>query len=125
MKKTKQPSKRAWPRLPLAIPIFVRSRDHNGQDLLEFATALNISAGGALVAVRRSLPADSDITLEVPISPPQASHHLIDGSQKLRARVVRVTHQDGYQLVGLRFATPLVAHSNGSAIGKRKIASAV
>ena len=38
--------RRAWVRLPLAIPVFVRSRDQNGKDFLEFATAVNISAGG-------------------------------------------------------------------------------
>jgi len=34
--------------------MFVRSRDEKGKEFLEFATALNVSAGGALVAVRRS-----------------------------------------------------------------------
>ena len=48
--------RRKWTRLPLAIPVFVRSRDEKGKEFLEFATALNISAGGALVAVRRSSP---------------------------------------------------------------------
>jgi len=40
--------RRAWSRLPLPIPLFVRSRDSKGKDLLEFATALNVSAGGPL-----------------------------------------------------------------------------
>jgi len=40
--------RRKWPRLSLAIPVFVRSRDERGKDLLEFATALNVSAGGFL-----------------------------------------------------------------------------
>ncbi len=118
MKKTAQPTKRAWPRLPLAIPIFVRSRDRNGQDMLEFATALNISAGGALVAVRRSLPPDSDVTLEVPISPPQSSTPPIETSQKLKARVVRVTHEDGYQLVGFEFSNPLITRADDEAGAK-------
>lgn len=123
MKKTKNATKRAWPRLPLAIPMFVRSHDRNGQDMLEFATALNISAGGALVAVRRSLPPDSDVSLEVPISPPQASSQLIGGSQKLKARVVRVTHEDGYQLVGLEFSIPLAGNGTGKSVTRRKALS--
>jgi len=41
--------RRSWPRLPLAIPVFVRSRDEKGKEFLEFATALNVSAGGALI----------------------------------------------------------------------------
>jgi len=31
--------RRKWTRLPLAIPVFVRSRDDKGKELLEFATA--------------------------------------------------------------------------------------
>ena len=49
--------RRKWARLPLAIPVFVRSRDGKGKEFLEFATALNVSAGGMLVAIRRILPA--------------------------------------------------------------------
>jgi len=52
--------------LPLAIPVFVRSRDEKGKEFLEFATALNVSAGGALVAVRRSLPPTAQVLLEIP-----------------------------------------------------------
>ena len=44
--------RRKWTRLPLAIPVFVRSRDGKGKEFLEFATALNVSAGGMLVAIR-------------------------------------------------------------------------
>ena len=40
--------RRKWPRLPIAIPVFVRSRDEKGKELLEFATALNISAGRSI-----------------------------------------------------------------------------
>ena len=47
--------RRKWTRLPLAIPVFVRSRDEKGKEFLEFATALNVSAGGMLVAMRRAI----------------------------------------------------------------------
>ena len=61
--------RRKWARLPLAIPVFVRSRDEKGKEFLEFATALNVSAGGMLVAVRRSLPPVAQIRLEIPSAP--------------------------------------------------------
>ena len=51
--------------MPLAIPVFVRSRDEKGKEFLEFATALNVSAGGVLVAVRRSLPLAAQVLLEI------------------------------------------------------------
>ena len=61
--------RREWARLPLAIPVFVRSRDGKGKEFLEFATALNVSAGGMLVAIRRILPAVAQIQLEIPSAP--------------------------------------------------------
>jgi c-di-GMP-binding flagellar brake protein YcgR len=99
--------RRQWPRLPLAIPIFVRSRDEKGKDFLEFATAMNVSAGGALVAVRRSLPHSTQVSLEIPTAPFLAGKGQSQTSRNMQARAVRVEHADGYQLVGLRFTRPL------------------
>jgi c-di-GMP-binding flagellar brake protein YcgR len=117
---------RKWPRLPLAIPIFVRSRDEEGKELLEFATALNISAGGALVAVRRSLPLSAQVSLEIPSAPLVSGNSFPKASRTLRARTVRVTHVDGYHLLGLKFSRPLVpsARSGGQA-RQRKVSSPV
>ena len=65
-RKKLSPERRRWQRLPLAIPVFIRCQDENGKDILEFATALNVSAGGMLVAVRRMLPDVEQYSLEVP-----------------------------------------------------------
>ena len=117
--------RRKWTRLPLAIPVFVRSRDDQGREFLEFATALNISAGGALVAVRRSLPPTAQLVLEIPSAPLAATATLPPAARTLRARTLRVTHADGYHLLGLRFLRPLL-NSAGKAIRKkRKLGSAV
>ena len=83
--------RRKWPRLALAIPVFVRSRDEKGKEFLEFATALNVSAGGALVAVRRSLPLSAQVLLEIPSAPLAATTSLPKASRSLRAKAVRVT----------------------------------
>ena len=117
--------RRKWTRLPLAIPVFVRSRDDQGKEFLEFATALNISAGGALVAVRRSLPPTAQLVLEIPSAPLAATVALPPAARTLRARTLRVSHADGYHLLGLRFLRPLL-NSAGKAIRKkRKLGSAV
>ena len=100
--------RRKWPRLPLAIPVFVRSRDEKGKEFLEFATALNISAVGALVAVRRALPRSAQVLLEIPSAPLSAMPTLPKASRTLQARAVRVTHAEGYHLVGVKFAHPLL-----------------
>jgi hypothetical protein len=116
---------RQWPRLPIAIPVFVRSRDEKGKDLLEFATALNISAGGALVAVRRSLPLSAQVLLEIPSAPLSAVSSLPKAARNLRARALRVTHANGYHLVGLKFSHPLVEKGARPPSRPRKVASAL
>ena len=120
-----QIERRKWPRLPLAIPVFVRSRDEKGKEFLEFATALNISAGGALVAVRRSLPPAAQVLLEIPSAPLSATTTLPKASRTLRARTLRVTHAEGYHLVGLKFSRPLLNHVQGEQTVRRKVASSV
>jgi hypothetical protein len=117
--------RRQWPRLPIAIPVFVRSRDEKGKDLLEFATALNISAGGALVAVRRSLPLSARVLLEIPSAPLAAVSSLPKAARNLRARTLWVTHADGYHLIGLKFSHPLVSQAQSRPPRARKVASAL
>ncbi len=111
--------RRKWPRLPLAIPIFVRSRDEKGKDILEFATAMNVSAGGLLVAVRRSLPDSTQVMLEIPTAPSLAANVRSQATRNLRARTVRVIHGEGYHLLGLKFSKPL-ADTNGTHLASRR-----
>ncbi len=117
--------RRDWSRLPLAIPVFVRSQDENGKELLEFATALNVSAGGVLLVVRRSLPLSSQVSLEIPSAPLVASTTLPKTSKNLRARTVWVTHAEGCQLVGLKFTHPLVENEPDHRPRRRKLVSTV
>jgi len=102
-----QSERRKWSRLPLAIPVFVRSRDEKGKEFLEFATSLNVSAGGMLVAIRRTLPAITQIRLEIPSAPVAAMALLPRAARTLNAKTLRTTPADGYYLLGLKFARPL------------------
>lgn len=122
--KRMETERRKWARLPLAIPVFVRGRDDQGKECLEFATALNVSAGGMLVAVRRLLPGSSHVLLEIPSAPLLALSALPPTSRNLRARAMRTTHAEGYHLLGLKFLRPLL-RTTVSATGRRKFASAV
>jgi hypothetical protein len=117
--------RRKWPRLPLAIPIFVRSRDDKGKDVLEFATAMNVSAGGLLVAVRRSLPDSTQVMLEIPTAPSLAANVRSQATRNLKARTVRVIHAEGYHLIGLKFARPLAEVNGNNRSGRRKVPSTV
>ena len=89
--------------------MLLRGRDSEGKEFLEFATALNVSAGGALLATRRFLPPFSAIGLEVPSAPLPRTRALPRAVRRLRARLLRVTVVDGYQLWGLKFSSPLVS----------------
>jgi hypothetical protein len=116
--------RRKWARLPLAIPVFVRSRDGKGTEFLEFATALNVSAGGMLVAIRRVLPAIAQLRLEIPSAPVASVALLPSASRTLRAKTLRSTPADGYYLLGLKFTRPLLLGDDNHP-RRRKIASAV
>jgi c-di-GMP-binding flagellar brake protein YcgR len=123
--KTPMAERRRWPRLPLAIPVFVRTRLEQDKEHLEFATALNVSAGGMLVAVRRFLPATAEVSLEIPSAPLAAVTALPAASRTLRAKVLRTEHAEAYNLVGLKFSRPLVNDRVAIKVQRRKQASMV
>jgi hypothetical protein len=97
----------------LAVPIFVRGRDSEGKEFLEFATALNISAGGALLASRRYVQRLSQVNLEIPSAPLPASSSLPKVVRHLRARVLRIVAHNEYHLWALKFSPQL------SSVGQR------
>ena len=99
-----------------------QNRLEQDKEFLEFATALNVSAGGMLVAVRRSLPSMAEVSLEIPSAPLAALAALPRASRTLRAKVLRTEHAEAYNLVGLKFSRPLVndrRQSHGVTDGSR------
>lgn len=124
-RRTATTERRRWPRLPLAIPVFVRSRLEQDKEFLEFATALNVSAGGMLVAVRRSLPATTEVSLEIPSAPLAALASLPKSARTLRAKVLRTQHAEAYNLVGLKFSRPLANAAAKDRTARRKQSSLV
>ena len=115
---------RKWQRIPLAIPVFIRGVDTEGKEFLEFATALNISAGGALVATRRQIPRCARLSIEIPVAPVPRAVALPKSVRRLRAKLVRVTLGESYQLWGLKFAN-IISPDKGSKVtgAKRKVTS--
>ena len=102
--------RRKWERLPLAIPVFVRGLDPNGRQFVDFATALDISVGGALLAIHRFLPKGSKIMIEIPSAPVTNNHHKTPRAsrQRLYAKAVRVSDGENCKLMGLQFQKPLM-----------------
>jgi len=114
--------RRKWARLPLAIPVFVRSRDAQGKELLEFATALKVSAGGMLIAIRRVLPPIAQLRLEIPSAPITALAPLPQAARTLHAKTLRTSSAEGYYLLGIKFSRPLTLTSRPRA-KQRKLLS--
>jgi hypothetical protein len=118
--------KRRWARLKLAIPVFIRTQAVDGKETLEFATAVNVSVGGALVVVRRSLSKAAWVTLEIPNAPITPVHGIPSSCRMMRAKAVWIKHLDDYHLLGLKFAQPLGTDSRGARTQRvRKSRSAV
>lgn len=103
--------RRDWDRLPISIPFFVRGRREAGEEFLEFATALNLSAGGVLLAARRYLDPGTAISLEVPVALVNKAQ-LPRSVSLLHATVLRCVPSRQYYLLGLQFDEPLVAASS-------------
>jgi hypothetical protein len=77
---------------------------------VDFATALDISVGGALVAIHRFLPKGSRILLEIPSAPVASSTPAVPRStrQRFYAKTVRVTDGEQCKLMGLEFNKPMM-----------------
>jgi hypothetical protein len=109
--KKEKTERRKWQRLPLAIPVFVHGVDDSGQRFVEFATALNISAGGAQLAMRRFLPPTAKISIEIPCSvgPYRATPAHVKSN--LLAKIMSnqpARNGEPYHLLGLKFNQPLL-----------------
>jgi PilZ domain len=100
--------RRRWTRLALAIPVFVRGIYGRDKDSLEFATLLEVSAGGALLALRKPHRRWARVYLEIPAGPFLANVKWPHAVRRLRARVVRTSYVNSWKLCGLQFARPLV-----------------
>ena len=100
------PERRAWARLPISIPFFVSGKKASGEAFLDFATALNVSGGGVMLATRRSLERGNQLLLEIPIL--LASKALLPHSiAQMHATVVRCTPFRQCFLLGVKFEEPL------------------
>lgn len=100
--------RRDWDRLPISIPFFLRGRKGSGEEFLEFATALNLSAGGVLLAARRFLDPGTHVTLEVPVALVNKAQ-LPRSVSLLQAVVRRCIPDRQYYLLGLEFKEPLIS----------------
>jgi hypothetical protein len=111
--------RRGWDRLPISIPFFVRGRNSDGEEFLEFATALNLSAGGVLLATRRYLDPGTEISLEIPVALVNKAQ-LPRSVSLLHATVLRCTADRQYFLLGLQFHEPLLSPQTTFEVSKAR-----
>ncbi len=94
---------RRWQRIPLAFPVFIHGTDQDGRTTLEFGTAVNVSAGGVLVAMKR-VPSNKNVLVEMPVPPgfdSPASFRVLEST------IVRTQTGESHVFVGMQFKTPL------------------
>ncbi len=94
---------RRWERLDISFPVFARGTDAEGKTFVEFGTALNVSAGGMLLAVRKAQPHGS-LRLEIPNPPWLAAP---ESHRSMEAIMVWAQPRERFTLLGLKFRRPL------------------
>ena len=101
-----QDNRRRWQRLPISIPMFVRWAEHGKREVIEFSAALNISAGGALLAMTRPPKVGAKVSLRIPL--PLNLEDRSTSIHTLKAEVVRSVFDKELHLVAARFESSLL-----------------
>lgn len=99
--------RRRFQRIRLQVPLFVRGRDLHGEQFLELAKTLDISALGAFITCPRALPIGEVITLTIPAPSITSSALIPSGMPPMLARVKRRQEAGDVHLVGVEFVKPI------------------
>lgn len=94
-------------RIRLQVPLFVRGRDSHGEQFLELAKTLDISALGAFITCPRALSINEIITLTIPAPSITSSGLVPSGMPPVQARVMRQQDAGDVHLVGVEFLKPI------------------
>jgi len=108
---TRVKERRRWPRLPLAIPVFMRGSDEWGKDILEFSTIVNISAGGVSILTRKR--PYRRVRLEIPVGS-AGLDKIAHPQRKFEARILRVVESQGWYWCAAKFNGPIRSPSGES-----------
>ncbi len=99
--------RRRFPRIRLQVPLFIRGMNARGEEYLDLAKTLDISAAGAFLTTERSIRTDDIVSLTIP-APPSPSSGLVPASTPpIQARVRRMQPTGEAFLVGVEFLKPL------------------
>jgi PilZ domain len=109
--------RRRWERLSFPVPTFVHWTDDQGREQMEFATATNISAGGALILMRNQVVMGSIIRLEFPRSQASNSRPMWEVN-RMFAKAVRITAGEHALYIGVEFSEPIVQATGASKLAQ-------
>ncbi len=99
--------RRRFQRIHLQVPLFVRGKDAHGEQFLELAKTLDISALGAFVTCPRALRVNEIVTLTIPAPSITSSALVPAGMPPIQARVKRQQEAGDVHLVGVEFLKPI------------------
>lgn len=99
--------RRRYQRIHLQIPLFIRGKDAQGEQFMELAKTLNISAIGAFLASPRPLSVNGFITLTIPAPSITSSGLVPAGMAPIQARIRRQQEAGDVYLVGVEFLKPI------------------
>jgi hypothetical protein len=103
--------RRRWYRLPICFPVFVRWIDERQRKLEEFATTLNISAGGVLLAMHHAVQVGNNLSIQIPSAAIASEIPHSDAVNHLSAEVLRVENRDKAHLIAAKFMPPLAGNA--------------
>ena len=99
--------RRRFQRIRLQVPLFIRGRDAHGEQFIEIAKTLDISALGAFLTCPRALMINQVITLTIPAPSITSSALVPSGMAPIQARVKRQHEAGDVHLVGVEFLKPI------------------
>ena len=84
------PDRRAYYRLPIRVPIFIKGLDKNGDEFFELTHTVNVSASGACLITKRDLGYAADLLVSIPAPVSSDGGLSEDHDFRFPAKVVRV-----------------------------------
>jgi hypothetical protein len=99
--------RRRFQRIRLQVPLFIRGKDAYGEQFLELAKSLDISAIGAFVTCPRPLAINEFVTLTIPAPSITSSALVPAGMPPIQARVKRKQEAGDLHLIGVEFLKPI------------------
>jgi len=99
--------RRRFQRIHLQVPLFIRGKDAYGEQFLELAKTLDISALGAFITSPRPLALNDVVTLTIPAPSITSSALVPAGMPPIQARIKRQQGAGDVHLVGVEFLKPI------------------